>query len=397
MKLLHVVPTYLPAVRYGGPIFAVHGLCRALVERGHELEVFTTNVNGAQDSEVPVGIPVSIDGVKVRYFRSRFLRRLFFSPPLARALNLELATFSAIHLHSVYLWPTAATAALARRADIPYILSPRGMLVRDLIQRRSRYLKSAWIELVEKRNLKGAAAIHVTSSVEALELQRFGWRLPPIEVIPNGVDALSAHNGGEVSPDVRAIAVGRPLLFLGRLSWKKGLDRLIEAMAATQGPELVIVGTDDESISPKLRELARKLGVESRVRILDRTVLGADKEHLYASARAFVLPSYSENFGNTVLEAMQRGLAVITTPEVGASQIVLEAKAGIVTPGDCKNLSAAIQSIWSSEPMTLAMGDAGRRHVDCHFGWTTIAAKMESIYESLIASPRTAVSSGRCR
>jgi glycosyltransferase involved in cell wall biosynthesis len=387
MKLLHVVPTYLPAVRYGGPIFAVHSLCRALVERGHELEVFTTNVNGPEDSDVPIGTPVSIDGVKVRYFQSRLLRRLFFSPPLAKALNLELATFSAIHLHSVYLWPTAAAAALARRSHIPYILSPRGMLVKDLIRRRSRYIKSAWIELVEKRNLERAAAIHVTSSVEAQELRRFGWHLPPIELIPNGVEAPSACDKDHISPDIIAIAVGRPLLFLGRLSWKKGLERLIEALALTDGPELVIAGTDDESITPRLKELARSLGVETRVRILGRTVLGPDKEHLYASACAFVLPSYSENFGNTVLEAMKRGLAVITTPEVGASQIVSDAKAGLVTAADSKSLSAAIQSLWSAKEMARAMGDAGRRHVDCRFGWTTIAEKMEGVYESLIPLP----------
>jgi glycosyltransferase involved in cell wall biosynthesis len=392
VKLLHVVPTYLPAVRYGGPIFAVHGLCRALVERGHQVEVYTTSVNGAEDSDVPIGIPVSIDGVVVRYFQSRLLRRLFWAPPLAKALDLELSTFSLAHLHSVFLWPTAATAALARRAHIPYVLSPRGMLVKDLIERRSRYAKSAWIELFEKKNLQRAAAIHVTSDVEARELRRFGWSLPPIEVISNGVEALSASYDGSVSPDVRDAAAGHPLLFLGRLSWKKGLDRLLRALALTWEPKLAIVGTDDEAITPQLQQMAAELGIGHRVRFLSRTVLGADKEYLYASARAFVLPSYSENFGNTVLEAMQRGLPIITTPEVGASQIVLDAKAGLVTDGDADSLSGAIQNLWSSDAMARTMGEAGRHHVGQHFGWPTIAAEMEALYETLIATSRQRLS-----
>ncbi|HTJ01872.1 MAG TPA: glycosyltransferase [Methylovirgula sp.] len=392
MKLLHVVPTYLPAVRYGGPIFAVHGLCRALVERGHQVEVYTTSVNGAEDSDVPIGIPVTIDGVVVRYFQSKLLRRLFWAPPLAKALDLELSTFSLAHLHSVFLWPTAATAALARRARVPYVLSPRGMLVKDLIERRSRYAKSAWIELFEKRNLQRAAAIHVTSEVEAQELRRFGWSLPPIEVISNGVEALSASYDGSVSPDVRDAAAGHPLLFLGRLSWKKGLDRLLRALALTWEPKLAIVGTDDEAITPQLQQMAAELGVAHRVRFLSRTVLGADKEYLYASARAFVLPSYSENFGNTVLEAMQRGLPIITTPEVGASQIVLDAKAGLVTDGDADSLSGAIQNLWSSDTMARTMGEAGRHHVGQHFGWPTIAAEMEALYETLIATSRQRLS-----
>jgi hypothetical protein len=63
MRLLHVVPTYLPATRYGGPIFAVHGLCRALAARGHAVEVFTTSIDGPRDSAVPHGVPVTLDGV----------------------------------------------------------------------------------------------------------------------------------------------------------------------------------------------------------------------------------------------------------------------------------------------------------------------------------------------
>ena len=68
LKLLHVVPTYLPATRYGGPIYSVHGLCKALAVRGHEVHVFTTNVDGPGDSAVPLGRPVDLDGVKVWYF-----------------------------------------------------------------------------------------------------------------------------------------------------------------------------------------------------------------------------------------------------------------------------------------------------------------------------------------
>jgi glycosyltransferase involved in cell wall biosynthesis len=392
VKLLHVVPTYLPAVRYGGPIFAVHGLCKALVERGHQVEVFTTSVNGVEDSQVPIGIPVSIDGVKVRYFQSRLLRRLFWAPPLAKTLNDELSTFTLMHLHSVFLWPTSAAAALARRVDIPYILSPRGMLVKALIERQSRYVKSAWIELFEKRNLQRASTIHVTSAVEAQELRQFGWCLPPVEVIPNGVDPSAIDHEGTVSPAIRAIAAGHPFLFLGRLSWKKGLDRLLRAFALTDGPELAIVGTDDEVITPRLQQLAAELGVADRVRFHSHTVLGADKEYLFKAAHAFVLPSYSENFGNTVLEAMQHGLAVITTPEVGASQIVLDAEAGFVTGGDAESLSAAMQLLWSSDTLAKTMGEAGRRHVTRHFGWATIAAKMEELYEAQIGVPRQRLS-----
>src|SRR5262249_13257793 len=124
MRILHVVPTYLPATRYGGPIFAVHGLCCALAARGHEVEVFTTNVDGPTDSDVPRDTPVRLGNVQVRYFPSSHLRRLYWSPPLARAISAQINNFEIVHLHSVFLWPTWAAARSARKFKVPYVISP---------------------------------------------------------------------------------------------------------------------------------------------------------------------------------------------------------------------------------------------------------------------------------
>src|SRR5262249_47935835 len=152
-----------------------------------------------------------------------------------------------------------------------------------------------------------AAALHLTSPLEGAELELFGWRLPRLAVIPNAVDEPLSQNG-KIASDVEAIISEQPLvLFFGRLSWKKGLDRLLRAFTSTPTGVLAIVGTDDENFSPQLVKLAADLQIADRVRILPRTVMGSEKERLFAAARLLVLPSYSENFGNTVLEAMRRG------------------------------------------------------------------------------------------
>src|SRR5262249_15818379 len=199
--------------------------------RGHEVQVFTTNIDGPNNSPVPTETPVDMEGVQVRYFPCPLLRRLYWAPTLGQELRREVAKFDAVHLHSVFLFPTWAAARAASKAGVPYVLSPRGMLVRDLIARRSWLAKSAWIQIIEKSNLEEAAAIHLTSHLEAAELQRFGWHLPRIAVIPNGIDEPS-HCDLEIATDVKAITAEQPLvLFLGRLSWKKGLDRLLRAFA----------------------------------------------------------------------------------------------------------------------------------------------------------------------
>jgi glycosyltransferase involved in cell wall biosynthesis len=382
MRILHVVPSYYPAVRYGGPIFAVHGLCRALAARGHELHVFTTNIDGPGITATPVATPVDLDGVQVRYFPCPLLRRLYWSPALGQALRHEIGKFDLVHLHSVFLWPTWAAARAARTAGVPYVLSPRGMLVKDLIARRSRFAKSAWIRLIERSNVERAAALHLTSQLEGAELERFGWRLPQVAVIPNAINEPLSQNGN-IAPDVETIISEQPLvLFFGRLSWKKGLDRLLRAFACTPAGVLGIVGTDDEKFSPQLVKLAAELRIADRVRILPRTVVGSEKERLFAAARLFVLPSYSENFGNTVLEAMRRGVPVIVTPEIGAAEIVRKSGAGLVVAGDPEPLGSAIGRLTADLNLARSMGEAGRQHAE-RFTWDYVAMQIEKLYNSL--------------
>jgi glycosyltransferase involved in cell wall biosynthesis len=305
------------------------------------------------------------------------------APALGRALEREIDTFDAVHLHSVFLWPTWAAACAARKAGAPYVLAPRGMLIKDLIARRSRIAKSMWIRLVERSNVEQAAAIHLTSQIEAAELERFGWLLPRLAVIANGIDD-PLPRAGEIAADVQAIAAEQPLvLFLGRLSWKKGLDRLLSAFARTRATKLAIVGPDDEGLAPRLARLADGLRIASRVRILPRTVVGRDKEHLFAAAQLFVLPSYSENFGNTVLEAMRRRVPVLVTPEVGAADIVRESGGGVVIAGDPEPLGAAICRLISDPGLARSMGEAGQRHAITHYTWSSIAARMQGLYESV--------------
>src|SRR5207244_1601002 len=113
----------------------------------------------------PLDTVVDLDGVRVHYFASQ-LRRLYVSASMQRALRRDAGTFDVVHLHSVFLWPTTAAARAARRARVPYIVSPRGMLVPELVARKSRWAKRAWIAFVERRNLAHANAIHFTAKAE---------------------------------------------------------------------------------------------------------------------------------------------------------------------------------------------------------------------------------------
>jgi glycosyltransferase involved in cell wall biosynthesis len=388
LRLLHVVPTYLPALRYGGPIRSVHALCRALAAEGHDVHVFTTSVDGPADSDVPLERPVDLEGVKVTYFRSRLLRRLYWSPPMRRALAGSVAGFDVVHLHAVYLWPIWAGARAARAQGVPYVISPRGMLVPELIRRKSRWVKAAWIALVERTNLEAAAAIHATSSVEASHLAGFGWKLPPVATIPHGVDDPPPSSAVPLSADIAAaIAQGPLVLAFGRLSWEKALDRLIAALPMAPAARVVLAGDDGDGYAASLATQARALGVEQRVTIVARHVEGADKEALFAAARVFAMTSLSENFGLAAFEAMRRGVPVLATPDVGMSEIVRESGGGRVVEGTPAAIAAGLNAMLDDPAASCAMGEAGRAHVVAHYGWPSVAARMADLYGSIVRRP----------
>lgn len=381
MRILHVVPSYIPARRYGGPVKSVHGLCKALAKIGNEVHVFTTDVDGPQRLEVPLCVPVDMDGVQVSYFASDWMRRLYWSPKMARALHKQVPGFDVVHLHSIFLWPTTVAARIARKFRIPYVLAPRGMLVGELIRRKSRWLKTAWIELFERRNIAGAAMIHFTSRLESEEAVRLGFRFKTSCIVPNGIDEDEVNYGLDDCdlPPNFPFQRQRFLLFIGRINWEKGLDRLVCALRFARECHLVIAGNDEERYRPWLEALARQEGVRERIAFIG-PVYGLEKRAILGHAAALVLPSYSENFGNVVLEAMAARCPVVVTREVGAADLVQASGAGIVLDGNPETLGNGIAELITDPVRGKAMGQRGRDAVVGEYTWEAIAHRMEAVY-----------------
>jgi glycosyltransferase involved in cell wall biosynthesis len=351
-----------------------------LAKRGHDVHVFTTNVDGPGVSNVPLERAVDIDGVAVRYFPTGLGRRLYRSPGMRRALQESCDSFDIVHLHSVFLWPTLAAADMAYARGIPYIVTPHGMLVRELIDRKNRLLKSAWIRLFERRNIERAAAVHFTSQIEADDMRRVGLECRHCAIIPNGIDLADTSRPESAEDFAWVQSLPQPfILYLGRVNWKKGLDRLIAAMTLVDRVELVIAGNDEENYQPTLEALARKLDITQRVRFIG-PVTGARKWALLRQARMLVLPSYSENFGMVVLEAMAVGCPAVVTPEVGLAAAVNTSGAGLVVDGDPEQLATAISALDGDAYRRTQMGLAGRKAAGAQFSWANIAAEMDSLY-----------------
>lgn len=379
LNILFVTASYYPAVRYGGPIYTVHSLARHLAELGNRVVVYTTNVDGDGYIEIPPEDSKLLDGVEVRYFKTA-INKIYWSQDMIRALNRNVGNFDIVHAHAGFIFPTIAARRAARRAGVPFVYSPRGMLVLDLIKRKNFISKTLWCLLFEIANCRAASFIHATSHLEADEIGNLKLRRNKIEVIPNGVEPFPDHEEPPIgSAATSPNALAPYVLVLGRVSWKKGLDRLICAMSFVPSVNLVIVGNDEEKYTSVLRSLARKSGVEDRV-VFAGPAYGSDKIAWLRGAELFVLSSYSESFGVVVLEAMACGCPVIMTPEVGIAEDIQKTGAGIVVEGSPEKIGAAINALLADPDRSKQLGERGRVVVRDMYSWPKIAAEMESAY-----------------
>ena len=410
MKILHVVSSYWPAFEFGGPINSVYLLNKFLVKNRVGLAVYTTNAGLRKNKEIPLKKEVDLDGVKIFYFPYYGYVHWTFSPVLFWALAKNIKNFDMIHITGVWNFPVLAAAFWARVYKKPYIISPRGSLMAEPLSKKSRFKKKTFLFLFVERFLKNASAIHFTVETEKEEYIKAGLSLKETIIIPNGLDIEefntitrdSATHFKEkfgIAPDKKII------LFLGRINWKKGFDTLIPAFAEVIKKEpkavLVLAGPDDENYKREVLKFideanlrtsdVQKLKASIQTSINQRAniiftgmLVGEDKIAAFQESDVFVLPSYSENFGMAVAEAMVFGLPVIVTKGVGISNEVEKVGAGIVIEKNEKELSEAILKILNNPALTRKMGESGKRLVEIEFSPGKIADKWIEKYKNII-------------
>lgn len=392
MKILHVVPTYLPAYRYGGPIQSVHALNKHLVRQGAEVAVYTTAIDGPENLKVDMLKPVMVDGVKVHYFRPGFPRKWFYAPGMRRGLRENAHRFDLIHATSVFLSASTLAAGAGERAHKPFIISPRGSLMRAPLQKKSSLRKKLYLDFVEKNNLAHAAAVHFTTELEKKEYLEQNLPLRQGLVIPNGLDteALPPGNGAAFRTKYGIRPEEKVVLFLSRLSWKKGLDTLIDAFAglAKEMPEavLVIAGGDDENYRGEVEASVAGHDLVKRV-VFTGELSGEERSAAYAAADVFCLPSYAENFGIVVAEAMHFGVPVVITEAVGIAPQVSASGAGFIVKKDVLEVKFALHKILKSKVAAREMGEKGKELVARAFSYEAVARRFLEAYTQLIRKP----------
>jgi glycosyltransferase involved in cell wall biosynthesis len=407
MRILQIVPSI--SLVYGGPSQMVLGLSKALANQGVDVTILTTDSNGdfgQPPLDVPLDKPVPQDGYQVRYFRCSPFRRYKFSLDLLRWLWQHAGEFDLAHIHALFSPVSTAAATVARKRNLPYILRPLGTLDPADLQKKRR-LKQVYVGLWEGANLAGAAGIHFTSEQEAKISQRFGTNAPdiviPLGVTPpeelqsNGVDRGDEGDredgeDGEEFPSYQS-PIPNPqspiLLFMSRIDPKKGLDLLIPALetllAEGLGFQFILAGANpqDPEYERQIQQQIQGSSLSSQTTITG-FVEGEVKAALLQKADLFVLPSYYENFGIAVAEAMVAGTPVVISDQVHICPEVKGAEAGWVCGCDLASLTQTLREALRDAREQKRRGVNARDYALEHYSWDAIAQTMIEAYRNII-------------
>ena len=382
---LHLVAS--AAVTSGGEGLAALRYAESIARSGCVVTLLSKHISAKHDdASHGSGRFVQAAAPTQHNFLSELLAQYGYMQKLCEQKKIDL-----IHLHGMWSPLLAVGALVANRNGLPLIISPHGCLEPWALGYKHR---KKWFALKTYQGLvmRSASLFVATADQEADSIRRLGFQ-QPVAIIPNGVDV-------GVAPRHNAHVDFKTILFLSRIHPIKGLPDLVEAWAIVRRPgwRIVIAGGDEQGYRSKIENLIRARGLESDF-VFVGFVDGARKQACFEMADIFVLPTYSENFGIAVAEALASELPVITTTGAPWHDLVKHQCGWWVEPG-LKGISNALNEAMECDPGELRqMGQRGRQLVIDKYSWTKIGADALEVSNWLLDSsrpkPETVIENGR--
>jgi len=358
-------------------------LCKNLSQAGCDVSLCTIADNEADNDRLSLG---TLKVVRVK--RSFSFRRFKYARGLKLILS-ELANDTLIiHSHGLWIQVSRDSAMIARDKHKPHIVSPRGMLEPwALNNSKLKKMIAGWV--FQNRALREVACLHATAQQEAEAFRQFGLK-NPIAVIPNGVDAeeyVCKTDRAIININWSQLKGKRLVLFMSRVHPKKGLINLAKVWASLAKKysdwHLVIAGPDENGHEAEIRYEIEKAGVEDQVTFTG-PAYGEDKKQLLAACDLFVLPTFSENFGIVIAEALASGKPVITTKGTPWQELETHQCGWWIDIG-IDPLEAAIKNAMElSDIDRREMGLRGRKLIENNYSWPIVSKQMVSVYKWLL-------------
>lgn len=383
-----MVTPYVSAV-YGGPARSVTETCAALGRAGLDVDLVTTDANGARPLDLPQGDWISHPSHRMRVFPLRPRRGPFLSRALASWVSREARRYDVVHAQMFFNHPAHVAAAAARRAGVPYVITPRGTFEPWALKHKG-LKKRAYLAWTGKRLMAGAAAVQALAPKEAVDVIA---AVPGARVItiPNGVSQAELDApliAGLFWERFPSLIEKRLILFLSRVHQKKGLDVLAAAFGAVhrEFPEAhVVVAGPDDGYEATARRLFAEAGCSESVSFVGM-LDGALKRAALAAAEIYVLPSYSEGFSMSVLEAMAAAKPCVITHGCNFPEAATAGAAHVVA-AESEPIGNALLACLRSPGDAKQMGVMARQFVRTHYTWEIVATDLAAVYQGIVRNP----------
>ena len=309
-----------------------------------------------------------------------------WSPRLGTAIQqiCQESHIDLLHGHGVWLPANHTCSKIARDLRLPLVITPHGMLTQWSFHHKHLKKRLAW-KIYQKRDLESARVVHVTAMSEGDDLRVLGYK-GPLAIISNGVDIPEWKEQPRIQKEIRTA------LFVSRIHPKKGLLNLVDAWSRVKPKDwrMVVAGPDEGGYSVVVQRAIREKGLED-VFSLQGPVFGEDLKELYRRADLFILPTFNENFGIAVAEALAFGIPVITTQGTPWGELV-EKDCGWWVPVGVEPLIPALkQATESSMERLREMGKRGRKLVEERYTWPVVAQRMKTLYEWVLGGGATPI------
>jgi glycosyltransferase involved in cell wall biosynthesis len=385
LRVLHVVPYFQPAWAYGGIPRLAWGLCRAQQERGMQVRVVTTDALD-RDRRLPSGATV-LDGIPVHRLRNvsnrlAYDQQLFLPIGARNVLRDEAGQADVVHLHG--WWHLLNNAALAEVGDLPLVMMPNGTL---LPHERKTRIKEVWHHVLGRPVQDAVDRWIAVSKAEVNQFARAGIDRDRVHVVHNGIDLGEFEALPERGAFRRRFGLGEgPLvLYLGKLTPRKGVDHLVDALArmGRTDAQLVVAG-NDMGVQAALERRVADLDLAGRV-LFTGLLTGKDRLGALSDADVLVYASTEEIFGLVPFEGLLCGTPAVVSDDCGCGELVAQARAGqLVRYGDPQQLSRALDGLLDDAPRRERMVARGRRFIAEQFAWPRIAAQTEAVYQAAV-------------
>lgn len=320
MKVLRVSSSYYPATKYGGSITAEYNLDKEL-SKTLQFDVATTNA-GLDTIEVKKW--KQLDDIHIIYLPFVGYEHFNLSFSYLWFLINNVKKYDLLHISGVWNFPVLLAPIVARYFNIPYVMTLHGALFESAFNAKKNHIKKYLFKHIVKKNLLYASCIHLTTQKEKDELNKLiDIDLLQTVIIPFGISNLDLNieitKIEKFKEKFKILEDEKIILFVGRIHPIKGLDLLVKSfnllIKQRQDIKLMIVGPDDVGYQ---KDLLALIDNDALSKVCFTGMLeGIEKELAFASADLFVLPSYSENLGMVVIEAMQHKLPIVITQNVG--------------------------------------------------------------------------------